>query len=89
MFFPDRAGSWRITVKDGRGHAVEHIISFGEARTVGEDETPVPDQPADPVRDEEDAPALTRLQAAVVGAAVIFGLFGVLALIKSRQRAGA
>jgi len=97
VFFPDRAGAWLIEVHDGMGHALRHEILVDDAPAPDEAGVPVPRHEEAPIRIQDKAPdrlkdetpPWTRLQAVIVGVSVIFGLFGLLALIKSRARPGA
>ena len=75
-FVPDTHGMWRVTVDDGMGHRVEAAVpvdsAFGHEHEHG----------------HEHRHAAGRLSGLVVGISVIFGLFGVLALL-SRKRGAA
>ena len=71
-FVPDTAGVWRVTVDDGMGHLLTAQVPVG---TEG-------------VASAEASHHVDSVSSAIVGISVIFGLFGVLTLIRSRARGG-
>ncbi len=72
VFVPDQAGDWRVMVAGADGH--------GAALTVPVDAAMLP-AAAGPV-----AAAGNRPWQAVTGVAIIFGAFGLVALIQARRR---
>jgi len=71
-FVPDTTGVWRVTVDDGMGHLLTAEVSVGP----------------EGVEATGAARGYDRVRSVVVGISVIFGLFGVLALLRSRRRPG-
>lgn len=72
VFLPDRSGDWRVMVAAADGH--------GAALTV-----PVDEDPPVPSACRAPSPAPRRWQA-VTGVAVLFGVFGLVALVQARRR---
>jgi nickel transport protein len=68
-FLPDTNGTWTVTIDDGMGHLEEARI---EIDSIGGPKT-------------ETAHAPDRLGGAVVGISIIFGIFGVYALLTRRR----
>jgi nickel transport protein len=64
-FLPDTNGTWTVTVDDGMGHVAEARIDIDSAGG----------------RRSEEAHHADRLSGAVVGISVIFGCFGVYAML--------
>jgi nickel transport protein len=69
-FLPDTNGTWKVAVDDGMGHLVEARI---EIDSIGRRRT-------------ETAHPPDRLGGTVVGISVIFGIFGVYAMVAARAR---
>jgi len=69
-FLPDTNGAWKVTVDDGMGHLVEAGIDIDSAGR----------QRADKAYHAD------RLSGAVVGISVIFGCFGVYAMLSGRAQ---
>jgi nickel transport protein len=77
-FVPDSAGEWRVIVEDGTGHLA--TASF----TPGIDEAP--DETAEMTGSSDSAKRGDRVREIVMGIAVIFGLFGIVALFYCRRK---
>lgn len=71
-FVPDTSGVWQVTVDDGMGHQVAAMISVDSLLVAS-------------TTARQDA---NRLSSLVVGISLIFGLFGVYALLRDSRRAG-
>ena len=69
-FLPDTNGTWRVTVDDGMGHRLEADVRIGSAGSQSSLGTHCPD----------------RLGRAVVGTAVLFGCFGLYAMLAARAQ---
>jgi len=69
-FLPDTNGTWKVTVDDGMGHLAEARIDIDSAGG----------------RHAEEAHQADRLSGAVVGISVIFGCFGVYAMLSGRAK---
>ncbi|MCS6772205.1 MAG: hypothetical protein NZ740_09305 [Kiritimatiellae bacterium] len=69
VFFPFTAGSWRIRVDDGMGHALETTLEASPAMHT----PPAPPPPARPL-----------FWPVVTGVAVIWGLFGTWFMVRRR-----
>ena len=67
-FLPDTNGTWRVTVNDGMGHLADAVIKIGSAGR----------------RDVHKAHHADRLGGAMVGIGVIFGCFGIYAMLAGR-----
>ncbi len=70
-FLPDRAGTWRIKVFSEGGHGADFSLSTDARGGV----------------EKADESLLERYPRAVVGVSIIFGIFGVIALL-TRGRSG-
>jgi len=70
-FVPDTSGVWRVTVDDGMGHLLTAEISVDSLQVA-----------STKARHGGD-----RLSSVVVGISVIFGLFGLFALLRGSRRA--
>ena len=78
VFVPDTTGEWKVTVDDGMGHLAAARFSPGT------DE--VPDESAGVTGHTGSAEDGDRIREVVMGIAVIFGLFGVMALFYCRRK---
>lgn len=72
-FVPDTSGVWRVTVDDGMGHLLTAELSVDSLKAASSG-----------ARHGGD-----RLSSAVVGISVIFGLFGLYALLRASKSARA
>ena len=70
-FVPDASGVWRVNVDDGMGHLVTAEISLDSLQVASTSVRQVGD----------------RMSSAIVGISVIFGLFGIYALLRGSRRA--
>jgi len=69
-FVPDTSGTWRVVVDDGMGHVAEIEVAVDAAMT----ETTLRGDPSN------------RMDGVIVGVSVIFGLFGLTALVRRRVK---
>lgn len=69
-FVPDRAGEWRIKTTSGDGHGVDFSLGTDAAQAIAATERPLFDRYARPI----------------TGAAILFGLFGLLSLFVKRKK---
>lgn len=72
LFAPDRDGEWKVEIDDGLGHRIEARVRVTDGA----------------VRMAAAPPGVPRLHGALAGLGLIFGIFGVWALIRTRSRAG-
>ena len=72
-FVPDASGIWRVTVDDGMGHLVTAEISVD---SLGVESLTAPRGP-------------DRLSSLIIGISVIFGIFGIFALLRGSRRTSA
>jgi len=70
VFLPDRRGSWRVKAFSEDGHGVDFSLSAGPRGAAA----------------EVDRPLVERYPRAVVGAGLIFGLFGLIDLFVAWRR---
>lgn len=68
VFIPDRAGSWRVKAFSEDGHGVDFSFTTGVTGDVG----------------GANAPPLARPLRILVGVSVIFGVFGLVTLLRRR-----
>ncbi len=69
-FVPDTTGTWRVRVDDGMGHVATTEVVIG----------------ADMMEAAEPRHVYDRMSGTIVGVSVIFGLFGLAALVHRRIR---
>jgi nickel transport protein len=75
-FFPDKAGEWEVVVDDEMGHRLEVKVPVDEQlawKEVGKPEG-------------SNETVVSRYGKALMGVCILFGLFGVFALAKSRKK---
>jgi nickel transport protein len=70
VFLPDRAGTWRIKAFSEDGHGADFSFTTGAGDDV----------------ESANRPLLERHLRLVVGVSVIFGLFGVMSLLKRKGK---
>lgn len=69
VFYPQTAGVWRIEIDDGMGHAARHRVDVS---------------PAGIRHIDSVSRSMPRLQGLITGVSIIFGLFGLFALLRNR-----
>jgi nickel transport protein len=69
-FVPDAPGTWRVTVDDGMGHALNERIEVEESLAVR----------------KRDHFRFTRVQGAIVGVSLILAIFGLVSFLAQRRR---
>lgn len=69
VFFPDKAGKWKIEINDGMGHGVVTNISVGEGLKL----------------EETERKNLARWQKILVGLSLIIGITGILFYISAKR----
>jgi nickel transport protein len=70
-FFPDTPGDWKVVVDDEMGHRLEVMVPVNETKRLKTDE-----------KANSAKSHLPRWEKALMGVAVIFGIFGILSLWK-------
>jgi len=71
-FVPDTSGVWRVIVDDGMGHQVTAEVAVDSLQATGTD---------------DHHHSGDRTSSAIVGVSLIFGLFGIWALLRGSRRA--
>lgn len=71
VFFPDRAGDWEVVAFDKMGHRLEIKIPVNEAMKVGK---------------KMEGHSIPLLLKVVIGLSIIFGVFGLICMLKSTYR---
>ena len=77
LFFPDKGGEWKVIVNDGMGHQLVLKTSVDDNRDFIEQNNQT--------KTVEDSWTFSGFQGVVMGIAVIFGVFGVITLCRSKS----
>ncbi len=74
-FYPLKAGTYKIKAADGMGHALELSVKADTGKALG-------------VATPSDHQSTPEWQKALVGISVIFGMFGLIAMLRKRGASG-
>jgi nickel transport protein len=75
LFSPDEPGEWLLVVDDGMGHQLQEKMTVTQESTM--------------VKQEEEKTRFSKFQGTIIGLSVIFGIFGVLTLIRGTRSTSA